>query len=224
MHGIVDNPERWWRCTPTGADPCERPAGTAHSIFTTLQPHAVSAGQWVLHTQRLGAPPSWLGSWKEALAMLQPWTQPRHVARIVVDNPADQIWLSLREVEPYAGPIRLQVVPGHWPAYQRKWWQRQSYDRARPVVHAGHRMERLLIDAHTQQVWESDTANIVAQIGGQLISPDPCLGPLLYGTELQRLVTDGRVRLAPLTLAQLQRAEEIWLCNALLGLQTAQLV
>lgn len=222
---MADTPrDQWWQLTRHSPTPAERPAGTGATVFSSFDLAQLTDEAWGLHCQRLGPAPQWLGHWDQALHTARDLRAAHgSVARLVHAVDRAELWLSLRA--PSAPPARIVLTArlGSWPDYHAKWWHRASYRRGSPHYEGQVRHEGLLVDGTLGRVWESDTANVLMVKDGLWYTPDPARGPLLHGTTLRTVMARRAVVTADLTLDQLRAADQIWICNALLGLQRAQL-
>jgi para-aminobenzoate synthetase/4-amino-4-deoxychorismate lyase len=73
------------------------------------------------------------------------------------------------------------------------------------------------------EVTESTTANVVARLGGRLVTP-PVVCGLLAGTFRAELLTTGAVVEACVTTERLADADALWLVNSVRGWRPAVLV
>jgi len=115
---------------------------------------------------------------------------------------------------PQPAPLRLGIAatpvdPGD-AALFHKTTRRALYDRA---LAARPDCDDVLLCNTRGQATESCRANVVAAIGGRLLTPALSCG-LLPGTYRRRLLRRGVISEAALTPADLARAERLWLINS----------
>ena len=96
--------------------------------------------------------------------------------------------------------------------------QREPYDRAL----AGHPdADDVLLHNERGELTESTIANVVLEIGGRRLTP-PRESGLLGGVLREELLGRGEIRESVLKVADLARAEKIWLINSLRGWMAAE--
>jgi para-aminobenzoate synthetase/4-amino-4-deoxychorismate lyase len=127
-------------------------------------------------------------------------------------------WSELRH---WPAPVRVGVAktpvdPGD-PRLFHKTTRREVYDRA--LAECPGCNEAFLVNKDgflTEGAW----SNLALRIGGSLLTP-PLEHGLLPGVLRAKLLEEGALAEAPLRSEDLERAEEIWVFNALRGLGRA---
>ncbi len=107
------------------------------------------------------------------------------------------------------------------PLLSHKTSQRALYDRARADMPKG--VDEVIFLNERQELCEGTITNILVKLDGAWITPPVSCG-CLPGVYRQSLLDAGKLREAVLTLSDLDRAQEIRLCNSLRGEITAALV
>ena len=136
-------------------------------------------------------------------------------------------WRSRRNPEPLLKPWRwcLGRVHSQDPCLQHKTSQRDIYSRARKSVaeaHKGENVEPLLVNERGE-ITETDIANVVFKIAGQLYTPPHHCG-LLPGVMRDALLQQGKIQEQVLRLEQLADVEAFYLINDLRGWREALLL
>jgi para-aminobenzoate synthetase/4-amino-4-deoxychorismate lyase len=112
-------------------------------------------------------------------------------------------------------PARLGLCPApvdaNDPALYHKTTRRERYDRA---LAACPDCDDVLLVNTAGEVTESCRANVVARLGGRLLTPAQSCG-LLPGAYRARLLARGVLTQSRLTPDDLARAEAVWLINSL---------
>jgi para-aminobenzoate synthetase/4-amino-4-deoxychorismate lyase len=132
--------------------------------------------------------------------------------------------LVLRPPPGGAGSLRVAFAPGPVdrgdPFLFHKTTRRAVYERA---LAACPGCDEVLLWNEAGEVTEAATANIVARVGGALLTP-PAASGLLPGTFRALLLERGVVRERPLTRAEVASAEALWLVNSVRGWRRCRLV
>jgi len=131
--------------------------------------------------------------------------------------------LAVTRLDPIVTPVRVLPpkrrgqVPTEFLFVGHKTTMRAAYDTAVADAIRQGAFDRLFVN-HDGQITEGGRSNIFALIDGEWMTP-PVSAGLLPGVMRSVLLDDPawRVREAPLTLADLRRADRIVLCNALRG-------
>lgn len=125
---------------------------------------------------------------------------------------------------PIEGPVRVALSPrpsgSRDPARFHKTGDRAFYESRR--AERPDCFDVLLVNEHGAPV-ESTIANLAVEIDGVRWTP-PLDAGLLPGVQRAELLAGGWLRERPLTVADLRRAERLWLFNALRGPFEARLV
>lgn len=114
-----------------------------------------------------------------------------------------------------------RLVPMELPAdldYRYKYADRSFFQRASSGLAEGE--EPLLVRADGR-LTDTTFTNVVLDLPEGLLTPRY---PLLAGTQRARLLAEGRIREADLTLADLKDARAVYLINALLPLEDALVI
>ncbi len=144
-----------------------------------------------------------------------------HKVRLLL-HPDGRIETTADELQPnLAAPLQLALAAAPIDAddpllYHKTSWRRRYETALRDAPDCD---EVLLWNARGE-VTEACTANLVAEINGELVTPPVACG-LLPGTLRQRLLADGAIRERVVTLAELQNARRLWLINAVRGWRRA---
>lgn len=121
-----------------------------------------------------------------------------------------------------APPLRLglaaEPVDPDDPFLYHKTTHRALYDAVRA---ARPECDEVLLSNRRGEATEGTVHNLVVRRGGELVTP-PVAAGLLPGTLRARLLAEGVVREAPVTVAELDRCEELWLVNSVRGWRPAE--
>ena len=151
----------------------------------------------------------------------------RHRVRLLVD-PAGAVSVEASPLERTRRPWRVALAaepvdPGD-PFLRHKTTRREVYERA--LAEARRRrpgLDDVLLRSPAGELTESTLANLVLRLDGELLTP-PAGAGLLPGTLRAELLARGRIREATLTLADLARADGVYLINSLRGWIPARLL
>jgi para-aminobenzoate synthetase / 4-amino-4-deoxychorismate lyase len=132
---------------------------------------------------------------------------------------------SLAEDQPIARvELACSPVDEHDPFLYHKTTHRVQYERAVAGLGGGQRgCEDVILWNRRGELTESTRANIVLEIGDELLTPPVQCG-LLEGVMRGREIREGRIRTAVLRREDLRRADRIYLINAVRGWRPAMLV
>ncbi|HUF77543.1 MAG TPA: chorismate-binding protein, partial [Thermoanaerobaculia bacterium] len=168
-------------------------------------------------------------------------SRPRWRLRVrLLAGPAGELALEPRPLEPLRRPwtvaLAAEPVDRRDPYLRHKTTRRELYERAlgearaRTVREIGTReapaapgLDDVLLWNREGELTESTVANLVLRLDGRLVTP-PAASGLLPGTFRAELLARGRVEEQALTVADLARAEAIYLVNSLRGWIPARLV
>jgi para-aminobenzoate synthetase/4-amino-4-deoxychorismate lyase len=122
------------------------------------------------------------------------------------------------------GPLRLGLAPEPVAAdtiwLYHKTTRREIYAAARA---ARPDCDETLLWNEQGEATEACTANLVAEIEGELATP-PIAAGLLAGTFREWLLENGRIRERPILLEELKRSPQLWLINSVRQWRRAVLV
>ena len=124
------------------------------------------------------------------------------------------------EAAPWAGRVLLWPEPtdSASPFFQHKTSKRELYNKALNYAHS-NALDEVLFQNADGFFTEGATSNLFAQINGEVVTP-PTEHGALPGVQRQRLLRDfPDIRECELTIANLQRTEHVWLCNAVRGVR-----
>ena len=130
-------------------------------------------------------------------------------------------------VTPLQEPVRLLLSPHVMPSYDvllgHKTTLRRLYDEAWQAAEQAGAFDMLFFNQRGE-LTEGGRCNVLVKLGGQWYTP-PLASGLLPGVMRSVMLDDPAwgVREKVLTLSDLQRAEEICVCNALRGVLRAEL-
>ncbi len=130
---------------------------------------------------------------------------------------------------PAAAPVRLLVR--RWPAAPptagHKLLARDAWDRAFAAARERGADDALLVDG-ADRVLETAVANVLVVRGSRLVTPPApgrCLPGVMRSWVLRRARSLGlNATELDLTLAELMVADEVWVCNAVIGLRRVERV
>ena len=156
-------------------------------------------------------------------------TEARFRLRLTLDGAGDFVAQLEIAPEPGTAPQALALVP--WrvhsqdPCLQHKTSQRDIYIRARKSVAEAHKRENVepLLVNERGEITETDIANVVFKIAGQLYTPPHHCG-LLPGVMRDALLQQGKIQEQVLRLEQLADVEAFYLINDLRGWREALLL
>lgn len=115
-------------------------------------------------------------------------------------------------------PLRSDSV---WLAH--KTTNRGFYDGPRAAAHDAHGVDEVVFSNERGELTEGSFTNLFVMLDGRVVTP-PLSSGLLPGTLRAELLATGKAEERVLTLADLHRAEAIWLGNSVRGLIPADLV
>jgi para-aminobenzoate synthetase/4-amino-4-deoxychorismate lyase len=98
---------------------------------------------------------------------------------------------------------------------------RAFYDEPRQRAHVAYGVDEVVFLNERDELAEGSITNLFVERGGVLLTP-PLSAGLLPGTLRAELIATGRAVERPLTLADLESAEAIWLGNSVRGLIRAE--
>lgn len=150
----------------------------------------------------------------------------RHRVRLLVDA-SGSVSVEVRPLERTRRPWRVAPAPEPIDPADRflfhKTTRREVYERA---LAGGRRrwpgLDDVVLWNPAGELTETTVANLVLRLGGELLTP-PVGAGLLAGTLRAELLARGRIREATLSLADLARAEGLFLINSLRGWIPARL-
>jgi para-aminobenzoate synthetase/4-amino-4-deoxychorismate lyase len=138
-----------------------------------------------------------------------------HRVRLLV-RPDGELATEAKPLRTGSAPSPLRVglakapVDPRDPFLHHKTTHRASYRRA---LDSRPDCEDVLLWNGNGEVTESSRANVVARIGGGLVTPPASCG-LLAGTFRAELLSRGTIRERVITLAELEESEELYLVNS----------
>lgn len=152
------------------------------------------------------------------------WTGPMRV-RLTLgrDGPA------LTAVPLPPSPERFRFLLASEPLESASVWvahkttNRAFYDQPRALAHETHGVDEVVFRNERGELTEGSFTNLFVTLDGRLVTP-PLSSGLLPGTLRAELLATGKAEERVLTLADLGRAEAIWLGNSVRGLIPADLV
>lgn len=152
------------------------------------------------------------------------WTGPMRV-RLTLSHEGPQ--LTAVPLPPSPQRFRFLLTPeplasnSVWLAH--KTTNRAFYDGPRAAAHDAHGVDEVVFCNERGELTEGSFTNLFVMIDGRVVTP-PLSSGLLPGTLRAELLATGKAEERVLTLADLHRAEAIWLGNSVRGLIPADLV
>lgn len=184
------------------------------------------------HLERLAASAAWFGfGWEPGLALAalhrvqpSPDGQPLRVRLTLAQD--GQVGITVAPLDPLPADPSIVVSPIRLasgdPLLRHKTTARQLYDQVLQRVTADGHFDALFLNER-DELCEGARSNLFLRIDGALLTPAATSG-LLNGVLRRSLVARGEAREARLTLADLARAEAVFMGNGLRGLVPVRVV
>jgi len=206
------------------------PARPVTLIETLLWEHGAGYALLDRHLARLAASAAYFAlpcdtTAIRALLDQQVYPRARMRVRLTLDETGPAV--TAVNLPPSPEKFRFAIAPGRldsqslWLAH--KTTNRAFYDEPRVAAHAALGVDEVVFLNERDELTEGSITNLFIERAGVLLTPALSSG-LLPGTLRAELIATGRAVEQVLTLADLQRADAIWLGNSVRGLISAQWV
>lgn len=160
----------------------------------------------------------------ELTALAQTMIMPSKVRLVLARNGRIRSQVGSLESGAMVEPVRIglakEPVDSGTVWLYHKTTHRQAYTDARA---SRPDCEEVLLWNERGELTEASTSNIVLEMDGALFTP-PVSSGLLAGTLREKLLEDGRIQERTLTIADLNRCEQIYLINSVRKWRRAELI